>query len=95
MWIREQNSTEWSIRFDHRVDTSAERVLLELLRKAPPWRKLELMDQLNQSLRMLVMNELRRQHPEKSESELRYLLAKRLYGSETAAQLSEHLLDSH
>jgi hypothetical protein len=64
-----------------------------MLRKAPPWRKLELMDQWNQSLRMLVMNELRRQHPNKSESELPLRLAERLYGPETAAQLSEYLLD--
>ena len=78
------------------TDTSpdAEKVLQELLRKARPCRKLELMDQWNQSLRMLVMNELRREHPEKSETELRLLLAERLYGPETAAQLSELLLDS-
>lgn len=73
----------------------AESALLELLRTAPPWRKLELTDQLNQSLRMLFMNELRRRYPRKSESELRYLSAERLYGSETTAQLSERFLDSY
>ncbi len=73
----------------------AESALLELLRKAPPWRKLELMDQLNQSLRMLFMNELRRRHPENPKPSFVYLSAERLYGSETTAQLSERFLDSY
>ncbi len=78
------------------TDTSpdAMQVLLELLRNAPPWRKLELMDQWNASLRLLVMNELRRRYPNKSENELRVLLAERLFGSEIAAELAEVLLES-
>ncbi len=67
------------------TDTSpdAMQVLLELLKDAPPWRKLELMDQWNVSLRLLVMSELRRRNPNKSENELRLLLAERLFGPET------------
>ncbi len=67
-------------------DTSPEarRVVLELLRKAPPHRKLALMDQLNASLRLLVVSELRQSNPDISEQELGVRLAERLYGADVA-----------
>ena len=75
-------------------DTSrdAEKVLLELLRAAPPWRKLQLVDDLNRSLRQLVWSELARTHPERSDKELRVLLAERLYGAQVAEIISKALL---
>jgi hypothetical protein len=78
------------------TDTSPDvmKVLAKLLKNAPPWRKLELMDQWNASLRLLVLSELRRRYPHKSKNELRLLLAERLYGPEIAAQLSKALLES-
>jgi hypothetical protein len=69
-------------------------VQAELLKHAPPWRKLELMCRWNASLRQLIMSELRQRHPNKSENELRLLLAERLYGPEIASELSEVLLES-
>lgn len=46
-------------------DTSpkTEQVLLELLRQAPIWRKLELMGQLNAMAKSLALNNLRQQYP--------------------------------
>jgi hypothetical protein len=54
-------------------DTSpeAEQVLIELLRQAPIWRKLELMGQLNAMAKSLTLNNLRRQYPHASEEKLR------------------------
>ena len=76
------------------TDTSpeAEEVLLELLRDAPPWRKLELVCDLNRALRQLVLSELAQCYPDKSESELRVLLAERLYGTEVAEVFQKALL---
>ena len=76
------------------TDTSpeAEEVLLELLRDAPPWRKLELVCDLNRALRQLVLSELAQSYPDKSESELRVLLAERLYGTEVAEVFQKALL---
>lgn len=67
-------------------DTSpdAEEVLLQLLRKAPPWRKLKVVSELNRTLRELVLAELGERFPGKSDEELRLLLARRLYGAEIA-----------
>ena len=72
-------------------DTSpdAEEVLLRLIRKAPPWRKLELVSDLNRTLRELVLSELAESYPGKSDEELRSLLAERLYGAEVAGAIEK------
>jgi hypothetical protein len=70
-------------------DTSpeAEAVLIELLRTAPPWRKLQMMNRLNASLRTLALSRLRQRHPQASAAELRCRLADMRLGSELAAQI--------
>ncbi len=70
------------------TDTSpeAEQILLHLHRQMPPWRKLELLGQLNQMARMLALIDIRKKHPTASESQLKRLLADRLLGPELAAK---------
>ena len=65
----------------------AERVLIELLRQVPVWRKLEMMGQLNATARRLAMAGLREQYPEATEAELRRRLADRLLGAELAEKI--------
>lgn len=69
-------------------DTSpeAERVQIELLRRAPAWRKLELLGRLNAMARTLALSGLRRRHPEATPAELRRRLADLLLGPELAAR---------
>ena len=67
-------------------DTSpeAEQVLMDLLRKAPAWRKLEMVAELNRTVRMLAMSGLRERYPDATEPELRRHLADLLLGPELA-----------
>lgn len=67
-------------------DTSpeAEAVLLDLMRKTPPWRKMELLSSLNATARKLALAGLRQRHPNASEKELRRRLADLLLGPELA-----------
>ena len=69
-------------------DTSpeAERVLIELLRKAPPWRRLQLADQMSRTARDLAMAGLRMRFPTASEAELRRRFADIHLGPELAAR---------
>lgn len=62
----------------------AKQVLLELLRRTPGWRKLELMGQLNQMVCTLALNGLRERYPDESEDELHRRLADLLLGEELA-----------
>ena len=62
----------------------AEAVLIKLLRQAPPWRKLHMVGQLNQTVRTLALSGLRQRHPQASLQELRRRLADLLLGPELA-----------
>ena len=65
----------------------AEAVLIELLRQAPPWRKVHMVAQMNQTVRTLALTGLRRRHPHATSQELRRRLADMLLGPELAAQV--------
>jgi hypothetical protein len=67
-------------------DTSpeTERVLFALLREMPPWRKLEMVAQLNQMVRELALSGLRERYPQADEAEVRRRLADLVLGPDLA-----------
>ena len=65
----------------------AEQVLIDLLRQAPTWRKLEMVDQMNQAVRTLALSGLRQRYPRSTPEELRRRLADLLLGPELAARV--------
>jgi len=60
------------------TSTDAEEVLVTLLRKAPVWKRLKMVEELNDLLRALATADLRRCYPEATEKELHRRLAARL-----------------
>jgi len=66
------------------TDEKAERVLIELLRAAPAWKKLEQVEELTETSRQLTLTGLRKRYPQASDQELRLRLASLLFGRETA-----------
>ena len=56
----------------------AEAVLLELLRKAPVWKRLEMIDQMHETLRRLSLADIRRTYPHADEVEIKRRLAARV-----------------
>jgi hypothetical protein len=62
-------------------------VLIDLLRQAPPWRKLEMVGQMNQAVRTLALSGLRQRHPQAKPEELCRRLADLLLGPALAAQV--------
>ena len=67
-------------------DTSqaTERVLFDLAREAPAWRKVELMGVMYRTVCDLALSGLRNRYPHSSENELRRRLADLLLGTELA-----------
>ena len=65
----------------------AEAVLIGMLRQAPPWRKLHMVGQLNQTVRTLALSGLRQRHPEATPQELRRRLADLLLGPDLAVRV--------
>jgi hypothetical protein len=64
-----------------------ERIQIELLRKAPSWRKMHLVGQLNESVRMLALSGLQERFPQESPERLRRRLADLLLGPELALKV--------
>lgn len=60
------------------TDPEAERVLIELTRRASPWQRITQASELTQVCRKLVMDDLRRRHPQATVAELRARLAARV-----------------
>ena len=69
-------------------DTSpeAERVLIELMRQTPVWRRLEIVAEMNEAVRLLILSGLRQRHPDATPEELRRRMADILLGPELAAR---------
>jgi len=66
--------------------SEAERVLIELLRRASVARKLEMLGQMNAAARQLALQGLRARHPGATETQLQRYLADLLLGPELAAR---------
>ncbi len=64
-----------------------ERIQIELMRQAPAWRKLYIVDQMFQAMKQLAMSGLRQRHPRATEDELHRRLADLLLGPELAEQV--------
>jgi hypothetical protein len=60
--------------------SEAEAVLMALLRQASPWRKLEMVGEMNAAVRLLALEGLRRRFAQAGEAELRRRLADILLG---------------
>jgi hypothetical protein len=64
----------------------AEKVLIELLRRASVARKCEMLGQMNAAARQLALQGLRARHPAATEAQLQRYLADLLLGPELAAR---------
>lgn len=64
-----------------------EALQIQLWRQASPTRKMNMLAQLNTSVRMLALAGLRSRFPNNSEAELRYKLAVLILGEELAAKV--------
>ena len=83
-------ASSWmKIRVHRLSDTSAdaEKVLLDIYRRMPVWRKVELVEDANRTARRLAMVGLRSRHPEESLATLRRRLLGLVLGEETAQKI--------
>jgi len=69
------------------TDAKTEAWFISLMREAPAWRKLAMVDQLNQTVRTLALSGLRRRHPRACPEELKWLLAELTLGHDLAQQV--------
>ena len=63
------------------------RIQIDLMRKAPIWRKMVLLGQMNQTVKTLALSGLRQRHPQATETALRRALADIILGEELALKV--------
>lgn len=71
-----------------------EALQIQLLRATPPWRKMEMLAELNRAARELALAGLRKRFPEASEGELQRRLADLLLGEELARKVYGEIGDA-
>jgi hypothetical protein len=69
------------------TDPETERVLIEMLRRTPTWKRAEQLAGLIQARNVLILADLRRRHPEAGAEELRVRLASRLLPREDVVRV--------
>ncbi|NJC94772.1 MAG: hypothetical protein FIB03_00290 [Anaerolineae bacterium] len=69
------------------TDPKVEGIRIELLRRMPDWRKIQMVAQLNETIKTLALRGLRQRHPDASEGELRRLLADLILGETLAMEV--------
>ncbi len=79
----------------HFSDTMShvEQLQIEQLRKMPPWRKLALVGEMNQTVRTLALAGLRQRYPDDSPEQRRRRLANLVLGQELATRIYGPLLE--
>lgn len=64
-----------------------EALQIELIRQMPMWKKMAMVESLNDTVKTLALSEIRRQHPEASPEQIRRLLAEAILGAEMAKRV--------
>ena len=70
-----------------------EALQIKLLRETPPWRKMEMLAELNKAARELALAGLRQRYPEADETTLLRYLGNILLGSDIAGRVYAKLED--
>ncbi|GIV21588.1 MAG: hypothetical protein KatS3mg023_3339 [Armatimonadota bacterium] len=75
------------------TDPRVEEILVQMMRQTPPWRKMQMVAELNATVKVMLLSGLRQRYPNASEAELRRRLAGLLLGEELASKVYGELPD--
>ena len=67
-----------------------EALQIRLIRQMPPWKKIAIVDGLNETVKTLAINGIRERHPDATPEQVRYLLAELRIGAELARKVYAH-----
>lgn len=67
-----------------------EALQIELIRHMPAWKKMAMVDSLNETVKALALGGLRQRHPDATPEQLRRMLAEMMLGAELARKVYDH-----
>lgn len=68
-----------------------EALQIELIRRMPPWKKIAMVDSLNETVKTLALEGVKQRHPEATPEQLRRILADTMLGVELAQKVYGHV----
>jgi len=73
-------------------DTSpqAEELQVAIIRRMPAWKKLALLDDLNETVKAFAISGIKQRHPEAAPESIHRLLAELMLGPELAGKVYDH-----
>jgi len=67
-----------------------EALQIELIRSMPAWKKISIMDGLNETIKTLAVSGIKQRHPNASPSQIQRMLAELTLGAELARKVYDH-----
>ena len=67
-----------------------EALQIEFIRRMPPWKKLAIVDGLNETVKTLAMSGIKERHPNATPQEIHQMLAELMLGAELARKVYAH-----
>jgi hypothetical protein len=67
-----------------------EALQIQIIRRMPPWKKIAVMDGLNDTVKMLALSGIQQRHPNASQAQIRRMLAEQMLGMELAKKVYDH-----
>jgi hypothetical protein len=67
-----------------------EQAQIELIRRMPAWKKVFIMDGLNETVKTLAVSGIKQRHPEAAPAQIKRMLADLMLGAELARKVYDH-----
>lgn len=67
-----------------------EALQIEFIRRMPAWKKISVVEDLNETVRMLAVSGIKQRHPEAAPAQIRRMLAELMLGAELAQKVYSH-----
>jgi len=67
-----------------------EQMQIELIRRMPAWKKLAIVDGLNETVKTLAITGIKQRHPEATPEQIWRMLAELMLGEELARKVYDH-----
>jgi hypothetical protein len=67
-----------------------EAMQIKLIRSMPSWKKISIMEGLNETVKALAISGIKERHPNASPQEIRRMLAELMLGAELARKVYDH-----
>jgi hypothetical protein len=67
-----------------------EALQIEIIRRMPAWKKIAIVDDLNETIKTLAISGIKQRHPNATPEQARRMLAEMMLGEELARKVYEH-----